>query len=433
MRKNPLFGAAAIAAALLLGGPVSAGTSSVASSGQESTLEHVQALLEEAMSADELLREEAQSQLLGLEVRFLDPVLDVLLYRVPPSETSMTLTAEVELILKERLTTWPTERVSKRCLQLTRDKGLDEKLRAVELFAAFGDARSWQDLLTLCRAIQPEEIIHPLVSERLRQTIRIILERDRAGYDAASKSLNKAEPWLERAIVEALGMCGRGRALGLLSSLLDRDPTLDARILKAFGGWKRWDDSYEECIEITQEYLRSPEPDVRRAAATSLGRLEAGHAIPYLIMGLEDSHSGVRRSSLWSLRYITGIEFLSSSEEWLGWYDREETWREERAPQLLETAKQGGVTQALAAICEIGRHHWFSDMAEDMSIALRHSDQAVVQAACNALANIGGPIAFHALIELCEDERPDVLLAARSGFEFFVGRSYVDFDAHDLE
>ena len=397
-------------------------------------LTRLRRLLTELSGDDSLRARAAERELRALRPRYLAATLDILCYRTAPTEaTCDTLSAEGQTLLLERLAAWPQKDVATACIELARGGSLDLRLRSLELLGTCATATTWNELLLLFRLFGPEELLHPLVSEHLRQSLHAALERDPACYRSVDATLDGSEPWLERALIEALGMVGRGQALDLLASLLDRDPALDTRILRAMGGWKRWDESHEACSLLVRDYLRSPIPDVRRSAATALGRLEAGATIPHLMLALDDPHSGVRRSALWALRYITGHEFLTSSKEWLSWYEREEQWREERAPELLRTARNGAVSHALKALCELGQHPWFPDMAEELASVLEREEPILLQAGCNALANVGGPLAFHALVELCEDERPDVRLAARNGFELFVGQNYAEFDLLDLE
>ena len=389
-------------------------------------LQHIQELIEGLGAEDAPAQAASERELSSLPLEDCGLVLDVLLYRVVPSAGSPTLSPEAEELLVERLRTWPADRVASLCLEETRGGELDLKLRGLELFGAFADARSWPELLELCRSFSPEEVVHPLVSNRLRETFHALLERDPDTHAAVEQALGSAEPWLERALVEALGLTGRGEALGLLRSLLDRDPLLDARVLKALSSWKRWDERYDDCVALVRDYLRSPSADVRLSAATALGRLGAGDAIPYLIPALDDGSSAVRRTALWSLRYVTGIEFLTSSAEWLAWYEREEEWRDERAPDLMVAASEAPVAEALPAVCELGRHPWFPDLADELVEAIHHPEPMVVEAVCGALARIGGSVSFRALLDLSEDGRPEVQRAAREGFELLAGESYTE-------
>lgn len=386
--------------------------------------ETVQSLLAELRDPDELVRLDARQRLSQLGPEALAPVLDVLYYRVACGEGCSVLPDEMEALLLERLTAWPSDRVAAGCLARARQGGLDDGLRSLQLFAGFARASEWGALLELCATLPEEERAHPLVTESLRKASVAMLQRDQGLLRVLERSLGRLEPWIEDAFAEALGESGLTGALPLLAQMLGRDAGLDVRILCALGGWPRWKRSYDECVDLVETYLRSPDADVRRASAATLGRMRAGRSLALLVYALEDRSSGVRRTALWSLRYATGIEFLSSPEEWRVWLEREEQWLDGSAPRLCRAVAEGSVNEALPAVVELGRHPWYAHLAEDLLEALGHEDAVVVKAACNALAELGGPLAFDGLLERCQDERADVRQAAQISFERLVGVSW---------
>lgn len=67
------------------------------------------------------------------------------------------------------------------------------------------------------------------------------------------------------------------------------------------------------------------EPDVRTEAANALGQYPENRVIETLIGGLADPSLAVNRSSLDSLRTLTGQDFGLDRRAWLDWYDASKT------------------------------------------------------------------------------------------------------------
>ena len=422
MRLSALL-ARALCASLLASAPA-AGAAREPPQGVANTVEELCALLAELEDESATVRQCAHERLLALDLDLLEPLLDVLFYRVVPSAEKPVLSAPAEELLLARLASWPSERVAAACLRRGKQGTLADKLRALELFGTFAHASDWEALLELCGSLSEEDLAHPLASEHVQHATASLLERDASSLRVIARSIDGAQGWLQRALADALGGHGREACLPLLVALLDRNAELDAYVLKAMGSWKRWDSGYGACVELIGRYLRAPEPEVRRTAACTLGRLKAGRALPSLILALDDRHAAVRRGALWSLRYTTGLEFLTGYEEWSAWFEREEAWRIERAPALLEQAAHARVSEALHAVVELGAHPWFEDLAVELAETLEHADPLVVPAVCGALAAFGTGPAFDALLELCEEERPGVRAAARTAFEALAGMPF---------
>ncbi len=398
----------------------------------EGALADLRDLLRGLGGDDPLLRESAGRELASLPLDRLDTVLDVLFYRVPPAAPEPEQGAEVALLsvpaeqaLLARLATWPSDRVALACLRRARAGGLSERLRALELVGACARAGDWDALVLLCGTLTEEELAHPLASERIPAALEALVARDPAVLRAIRRSLDDDPPWLLRALGEALGRHGGRETAELCPALLEREAALDLVVLKALGQRERWSAGLPTCVELLEAWLRAPDPDARRAAACSLGRLKAGRALPALILALDDAHAGVRRSALWSLRYATGLDFLTSFDEWSAWYEREDEWRAERAGALAAAITTGSAGEAVAAVVELGQHPWFEDLAPEVLPALDHPDLMVAQAACGALAAIGDALSYQTLLERCDDPRRAVRGAARVAFEALVGSPFV--------
>lgn len=136
--------------------------------------------------------------------------------------------------------------------------------------------------------------------------------------------------------------------------------------------------------------ITAPEPDVRRTAALSLGKIAVPGAVPGLIIGVTDSDPLVREYSAWGLGHV-GPEQADVARPYLIRLLMDPIPAVGRAAAAA-LGKLGGTPESVRAVVEV----------------LRHGDQRARQAAILALAGMEAPEAYAAVVDALEDDDPAV-------------------------
>jgi len=287
------------------------------------------------------------------------------------------------------------------------------------LGAAHGtpDARA---MLALARAAEERDLA---VEEALVEVLQLAFARSAGNLVALSTEWKELGPVSASVAVRALEPLRSDEALACLRSLLGQRPEYDALLLGAIGNSLAGGFSAGAAELLAQElqpYVRSADGSQAQAAVAALGRLGEPDSVPLLLDVAEGASAPMRRAAFGALRRLGGVSLPESVELWRGWYEREQSWWEERAPaRIAAVADEGEVapelSQRFALARELGEHPLYRDeLVAALLPWLAHADPAVRILACQALGRLDSPRALAPLCALLEDDERAVAAAAHA-------------------
>ena len=174
--------------------------------------------------------------------------------------------------------------------------------------------------------------------DALEDALPLALARGAASLETVANAWRELGPLAASTTVRVLERQRTAEALACLRALLGRRPEYDACLLVAIGNALEPLPlgEVESLAGELECYLRRGDSSQAQAAATALGRLGHPGSVPCLIERLESEDLALARAALGALRTIGGAALPDSVGLWRGWYAREESWRQERAPELIE-------------------------------------------------------------------------------------------------
>lgn len=331
-------------------------------------------------------------------------------FRLSPSEEALLLAV---------VPRWPAGEVA-RYLETSRAgrPALSKELLDIRLLGAAGSSEAVAPLIALLGDVEPEHLQAKLVQDAAERAWVSLLAADReATLLALRPRLASLDPLLYPALVGALAQLESGATVPILERLEQASPALDALLLDAFGRIPRWDSTVQDgsVKALVRGRLFDAEAGTRRAAALALGRLEDGEAASDLLLLLADEHDArVRRAAFDALRSGGGARVSGSLlEPWTRWLAEEEAWFAQDAPDLVAAAVSGSPAEAVAALRQLSAHPLHRErLAHDLQAALERPEEAVVTAACGALARLRAGASVRPLCALIDDPRAGVRAAA---------------------
>jgi len=331
-------------------------------------------------------------------------------FRLTPSEESLLLAVVPRWRVDEVARYLATSRAGR--------PALSKELLDIRLLGAAGSSEAVGPLIALLGDVEPEHLQTKLVQDAAERAWFSLLSADReATLLALRPRLASLDPLLSPALVGALARLESGATLPILERLEHASPALDALLLDAFGRIPRWDAAVQDgsLRALVRGRLFDAEAGTRRAAALALGRLEDGEAAPDLLRLLADERDArVRRAAFDALRSSGGARVTGSQlEPWTRWLAEEEAWFAEDAPDLVAAAVSGSPAEAAAALRQLSAHPLHRErLAPDLKPALERPEEAVVTAACGALARLRAGASVRPLCALIDDPRAPVREAA---------------------
>jgi HEAT repeat protein len=184
---------------------------------------------------------------------------------------------------------------------------------------------------------------------------------------------------------EALARIGPVGITALVQSTRSGDWRVRQHAVYGIGHARRATDT-APLADRAMELLRDHHPQVRRAAATSLGELDDRRAVRPLVAAVRDADWDVRRAVAWALGELDDPEAAPHVAAML----------KDESPAVREAAAW--------ALGELGR----TDAVEPLVAALRDRDQRVRKTAAWALGEIGHPHAVDGLVAALKDENAQV-------------------------
>jgi HEAT repeat protein len=378
--------------------------------------------------------EEATRQLVGLGPEALAPLLVALESGTLPARSKPLDDGQAQAVLAA-LGGFPRDELFGFLRSaLPQEAALERRELVLRLISAYGRAQEVDLAFTaasLTRAATPEErriegrLPSPPLAPALERALTTLLERD----DAALGETRARWPGLGQelllSVFRAVGTSGDPRGLVLLGDALGVRPLLDGNLLSQIARLAPLasDDQCRAAAARVRAFLGDPREGVRASAAVALGRLGDCECVAALIGLLGGPEEGVRSNAHWALRQVTGLSLPASEPLWLEWHRRELAWFESSAEDAfaaLESEDPGLVHAAMQAIVE--RRLWRDRLADEVLVVLEHPEARLRAAGCDALAKLGSKSALSGLIDLFDDEEPDVVQHAWQALRALTGK-----------
>jgi len=299
---------------------------------------------------------------------------------------------------------------------------VERSLAALRLLGARGRAGDVPALLTVGHRAEEHGAFGEL-EPVFEDALQAVLLRAPEAHGRLRERFGSLGPEVAGAAVRASERTQSRQALACVRALLGVRRELNAVVLQALA-------NLSACVAVEQRgplaeavvpYLGSAERAEVLAAASALAHLGQAHTIPDLIEILAHEDPACVRAALAALRSIGGVSLPPSPQAWRSWYGREETWRQERAPQVLAALAHLDGKESVGELCawlrELSEHSLHRDaLVPRLTPLLRHPHARVRVLVCESLARLGSRAAIGPLVEALNDGSPDVVTAARAAW-----------------
>jgi HEAT repeat protein len=331
---------------------------------------------------------------------------------------------ELELVYEALLVYGPNRLGPFLLERYEKDGPASELPSAVELLGDCGEGTHLRTLTRLAGSLDP---VTATVRARYESAARALLRRDPSGFARLTGLWREVPDPLREELVRAVGATEDSRGLEFLSGILGEDERLDEPAL----------------LEIQRLAHRTVPPvaptitaPIRRQllfgstrhvmiACDVLGAVEDEEAVPLLVDLLDSGSRGVSAQVVRALQSITRLSFRTDPERWRAWYDAELAWYAEHASgayAALESGKTEEVLNAIQALAKrkLQRH----TLATELVYLLSHDDLAIRTTTCQALAQIGSPVAVPALVDALHDADDALVRHALSALTMLTGEDH---------
>jgi HEAT repeat protein len=221
-----------------------------------------------------------------------------------------------------------------------------------------------------------------------------------------------------------VGRSRQAAALDQLAAVLGRDPDLDGLVLTQMGrlgGLADPLEAWDVCYAV-RGFLDDRRTGVRREAIVTLGKLRDGEATPQLLALLDDEQAGLRKSALWALKEITGIDLGEDPARWRAWYREELVWWEQDYPGVVEVLRHGSPEEIGPAVATLTLKRLFrNSIADDLKQLLSHEAPELRVRACVALRELGSHVPVVDLTAALNDPDEKVRAAALDALRAITG------------
>ena len=394
---------------------------------QDTTRKVAIALLRASRRRDGPCHDEVVRRLVGLGSEAVELLLDLLVDRRIPAlvtgDAPQTLSVPQRAMILDAFCRSSRSDVVNRIE--TRVAGSSDeapRIAALYVYSALGGERSLPRLLELSLPAQglAEEGLSPQLADALREAHAEILTREPKAHRSMPKLLERATPSQRRAMLFALGETADPCALPSFAEMLRRHPELsDLVISQALRVGASADSAVNESVgELVRPSLRSARASLVAASARLLGNIDHAPSAPDLVALLDHEELQVQESAHWALRRMSGLDLGPRSVAWNAWLASEQDWWNEEGPLRLEQLKLGSRATRLAAVDACGAHTLGrSRLAAAVTSALFDNDATVRGKACDALGQLGSPVASGGLLQALSDPTPAVSEAARRALQ----------------
>jgi HEAT repeat protein/CHAT domain-containing protein len=297
-----------------------------------------------------------------------------------------------------------SERALEPLITAVRDWNPDVRLAAIRALGTLADPRALEPL---------QSAMNDWYESARNAAAQALTVLSRAlPFESAAHLLGLTDSNVRVAGAKRLADLGDGRAIEpLVASLSDADKSVRASVSAALdqlgwqvphdangaayeiakGQWERLEGMGRDAIEPLRRILKDTEPQVRRSAARTLGRLDSPLALELLVALLQDADAGVRRLAVQSMETI-GISEVSN--------------------YLLPCLKDKDQEVRVAAVHALGNLRARSAVGSLTELLADEKAPALRALAAKALGTIGDPAVVDLLAELLGTQDLDLRRAA---------------------
>lgn len=289
------------------------------------------------------------------------------------------------------------------------------------LLEEVGSAEDVEPMIALVVAQDPPE---PATLEALEGALARIFESDPRALHLLRDLFREQHRPVWQQLASSVGRSRQAAALDQLAGVLGRDPDLDGLVLTQMGrlgGLADPLEAWDVCYTV-RGFLDDPRPGVRREAIVTLGKLRDGEATGRLLELLDDEQAGLRKSALWALKEITGIDLGEDPPRWRAWYREELDWWEQDYPGVVDVLRHGSPEEIGPAVATLTLKRLFRNrIADDLKQLLSHEAPELRVRACVALRELGSHVPVVDLTAALNDPDEKVRAAALDALRAITG------------
>ena len=291
-----------------------------------------------------------------------------------------------------------------------------QRRTAIELVGLCGHAT---DLETALRAATPavtNESGDPEAMRLLEEAAARLLARAPDMLVVLRPAILHSAPAVSGHLIRSLGHAPDEGTLEFLEELLAFDERLELPLLSEIERVaRRSAPPFDEdlCARVGS-YLRSPDRQLVRTAATTLAVLRDEAALPALLELCANPDAALSAAAFLALERTTGLSLPRRAERWRSWFQAEQRWLREESPRVCSALWSDEVPQVLAALRTLGGHRLERRrFAHAVVPLLEHASAAVRGQTCRTLSALGSSEMRDAIERLLRDADASVSAAAR--------------------
>jgi hypothetical protein len=245
--------------------------------------------------------------------------------------------AQVRNALEERLSVHPVE--------------VRTALGGIDLLAEIGEVGDLDRMLAL---VPLREDGQPTRDARQRVVPALArwIGREPKAFEHLNSSVRRTSKGPARLLADALGASRDVRAVKVLFACARQFPDLAPACVAQLRTLPRCH-APELCAWMAGE-LTFAAPEYARMLCVALPRYDDGAALGALVQALDHGDGKVRDAAQAALREVSGLALPAQAADWQRWLDDQYAWQESRLPALVEAVRTGSLSQAIAAVRELG-------------------------------------------------------------------------------
>jgi HEAT repeat protein len=292
-----------------------------------------------------------------------------------------------------------------------RDGDIASHVQVLHVVREAGDRRAIPVLLRLLGTVDGQVVGVPAISHGLRQTLQVLVRRDRHALATLVRAWEDVPGPLQREVIRTFRQIGSASALDALVDLAGTDTELEVAVLDEMSRFPPM--ALASLEDLTRQRLRSRlnayDHEVRAAAVRLVASIQDMRAFGEVVALLEDEAPRVRGAAAKALQDLSGKRLGGRVEDWGHWHAGEREWFEQDGTRLLGVIAKGEPSEVLGAMRSVAGHRLYRrefslvllDLLDEESAGLR-------RCAIGSLRLLGAREAVVELIASLEDPEPEV-------------------------
>jgi HEAT repeat protein len=296
-------------------------------------------------------------------------------------------------------------------------EGVNRQLLLVRVLADVGGKESLDRVVAIASKLDPVQWERNFVQSPVQEAIAALVRGDPTAQKEIARKVQDSKPGLGVMFVRALAQAGATAAVPELGYSLGRDPKLDLCISDALGALAESAAGTlsESALGALRAQIESGDARLVCAAASTLGRLGDEVSAEKLVRLLGDPDALKKHGALTGLSALGGRDRAGDQAEWQAWLEAENTWRNERLPEIEKILSAEDLKQLPNVLSELVGHRLFRHkVAMDLTPLLESKNPDVVRLACGVLPLIGSRSVVPALKMLVRSGNRETIACGRA-------------------